>query len=116
MLDRKKQYKEEVTEKKRRRYPETFKKESVEYLINSGKAIVHVARELGLNDATLGIWKRQYAGDATLRTPDPEKLSAEQLVGELKRVKKENEYLKRQREILKKAMSILSQEPNGEMQ
>ena len=29
-------------------------------LINSGKAIVHVARELGLNDATLGIWKRQY--------------------------------------------------------
>ena len=77
---------------------------------------MHVARELGLNDATLGIWKRQYAGDATLRTPDPEKLSAEQLVGELKRVKKENEYLKRQREILKKAMSILSQEPNGEMQ
>ena len=51
---RKKQYKEEVMEKKRRRYPETFKKESVEYLINSGKAIVHVARESGTEgDATL---------------------------------------------------------------
>jgi hypothetical protein len=28
------------------------------------------------------------------------------------RLQKENEYLKRQREILKKAMSILGQEPN----
>ena len=34
-------------EKKRRRYPETFKKESVEYLINSGKAIVHPCARAG---------------------------------------------------------------------
>ena len=54
--------------------------------------------------------------DATLkRTPDPEKLSAEQLVRELKRVRKENEYLKRQREILKKAMSIAFASRTGEM-
>jgi transposase-like protein len=52
--------------KKRRRYPETFKKEPVEYLISSGKPIIHVARELGLHDATLGIWKRQYASTKSL--------------------------------------------------
>ena len=112
---RKNQYKEELMRKKRRRYAEAFKKESVEYLISSGKPIIHVARELGLNDATLGTWKRQYAGDPTVKTPALEELTVDELKRELKRLKKENEYLKRQREILKKAMSILSQEPNGEM-
>ena len=102
-------------EKKRRRYPESFNKETVEYLISSGKPILHVAREIGLNDSTVGIWKRQYAGDPALKTPHAAELSAEELLRELKRVQKENEYLKRQREILKKAMSILSQEPNGEI-
>ncbi len=51
---------------KRRRYPEAFKKETVEYLISSGKPILHVARELGVHDVTLGKWKRQYAGDPSL--------------------------------------------------
>ena len=101
--------------KKRRRYAETFNKESVEYLISSGKPIIHVVRELSLNDATLGTWKRQYAGDPTVKTPDPEEFTADELKSELKRLKKENEYLKRQREILKNALSILSQDPNEEM-
>jgi hypothetical protein len=36
-------------------------------------------------------------------------------VAEIRRLQKENEYLKRQREILKKAMSILGEEPNPGM-
>ena len=75
--------------KKRRRYAEAFKKESVEYLISSGKPIIHVARELGLNDATLGTWKRQYAGDPTVKTPALEELTVDELKRELKRLKKE---------------------------
>ena len=39
-------------------------------------------------------------------------MSPEQMVAEIKRQQKEIEYLKRQREILKKAMSILGEEPN----
>jgi hypothetical protein len=41
--------------------------------------------------------------------------SPEQMVAEIRRLQKENEYLKRQREILKKAMSILGEEPNPGM-
>jgi len=36
---------------------------------------------------------------------------AEDLLAEIKKLKKENEYLRRQREILKKAASILSEDP-----
>jgi cell division protein FtsB len=42
-------------------------------------------------------------------------MSREQMVAEIKRQQKEIEYLKRQREILKKAMSILGEEPNPGM-
>ena len=35
--------------------------------------------------------------------------------GEIRRLQRENEYLRRQREILKKAMSILSEEPQSGM-
>jgi hypothetical protein len=37
------------------------------------------------------------------------------MFAEIRRLQKENEYLKRQREILKKAMSILGEEPNPGM-
>jgi len=100
---------------KAKKYSESFKKESVEYLINSGKGCKTVARELGVSDVTLRDWRRRFAGDPTLKTPDPEQLSPEELARELKRVREENRYLIRQREILKKAMSILSEEPNGGM-
>ena len=42
-------------------------------------------------------------------------MSPEQMVAEIKRQQKEIEYLRRQREILKKAMSILGEEPNTGM-
>jgi hypothetical protein len=47
-------------------------------------------------------------GASRQRTP-------EQMFAEIRRLQKENEYLKRQREILNKAMSILGEEPNPGM-
>ena len=55
------QYKDEVMENKEGDILKAFKKETVEYLTCSGKPIVHVARELGLNDAMVGIWKLEAA-------------------------------------------------------
>jgi len=99
----------------RRRYPESFKREAVEYLIQTGKSYLQVANELGINDVTLANWRRKFAGDPTIKAPDPEQLDAQEMLRELKRLRQDNEYLKRQREILKKAMSILSEEPEGGM-
>lgn len=97
----------------KRAYAEAFKRESVEYLIQSGKSCLQVATELGISDVTLAGWRRKFAGDPTIKAPDPEQLSPEEMRRELKRLRQDNEYLKRQREILKKAMSILSEEPEG---
>jgi transposase len=98
-----------------RKYTDSFRKESVEYLIQSGKSCKAVAKELGVSDVSLRDWSRRFAGDPSIKTPDPDKLSPAELLRELKRVQEENRYLKRQREILKKAMSIISEEPNGGM-
>jgi cell division protein FtsB len=42
-------------------------------------------------------------------------MSPEQMFEKIRQLQKENEYLKRQREILKKAMSILGEEPQSGM-
>jgi hypothetical protein len=42
-------------------------------------------------------------------------MSPEQMFKKIREQQKEIEYLKRQREILKKAMSILGEEPNSGM-
>jgi transposase len=48
-----------VKEKKvQKRYNEEFKRQAVELLIHSGKRQAQVARELGVSDYTLTLWKR----------------------------------------------------------
>lgn len=50
------------------------------------------------------------------RGPQPIKTNGErQPAAEIRRLQRENEYLRRQREILKKAMSILSEAPPSGM-
>lgn len=98
-------------------YDEEFKKQSVKLLLNSGKPLKVVARELGVSDTALREWRYDYNGNGSRSvSSDKTKMSRKDLEREIKQVKKENEYLKRQREILKKAMSILSEEPTGDMQ
>jgi len=46
---------------------------------------------------------------------DGEQMNPEQMLEKIRQLQKENEYLKRQREILKKAMSILGEEPHNGM-
>jgi transposase-like protein len=50
-----------VNEKKIiKRYNEEFKRQAVELLIHSGKRQAQVARELGVSEYTLTLWKRAY--------------------------------------------------------
>ena len=46
---------------------------------------------------------------------DGEQMGPEEMLEKIRQLQKENEYLKRQREILKKAMSILGEEPHSGM-
>jgi transposase len=107
---------ESVKEKKvQKRYDEEFKRQAVELVIHSGKSQTQIARELGVSEYSLTLWKRAYIGRLKPALMDGEQMSPEQMLEKIRQLQKENEYLKRQREILKKAMSILGEEPHSGM-
>lgn len=98
-------------------YTEEFRRDAVELLQSSGRPISQVARELGINVNSLRTWRNRILGQSgresfgVVGNNVRAEASAEELLAEIKQLKKENEYLKRQREILKKAASILSENP-----
>jgi transposase len=97
-----------------RRYGEEFKREAVELLLHSGKTHRQVARELDISEPTLNHWKKAYLGQQRPAEVEGQMKSPEEMAKIIGEQHKEIEYLKRQREILKKAMSILGEEPpNG---
>lgn len=93
-------------EKAKKVYTAEFKREALNLVESSGKPLAQVARELGISDNTLQGWKQQfkeYAQDAFPgsghQTPPEE---------ELRRLRRENEILRQERDILKKALAIFS--------
>jgi transposase len=105
-----------MSEKKTNKvYSEEFKRQAVELLIHSGKPQAQVARELGCSDMSLSGWKKKYLQKLAPVQVNGGQQRPEEMLAELRRLQKENEYLRRQREILKKAMSILGEEPNPGM-
>lgn len=104
----------------RRHHDAAFKKQAVELVIQSGKPITHLAKELGISVSTLHQWKADYLKAAEgVKEPFQEQVptsaSPQELFQEVRRLQKENQQLKIQREILKKAMSILGQDPPSDM-
>jgi transposase len=107
---------ESVKEKKvQMRYDEEFKRQAVELVIHSGKSQAQIARELGVSEYSLTLWKKDYLRQLKPAQLDGERMSPEEMWEKIRQPQKENEYLKRQREILKKAMSILGEEPHSGM-
>ena len=88
----------------RRSYTETFKREAVQLMETSGKPIAEIARDLGINDNNLYRWRGLY-GSQHQPTANG---SVAEMAAELKRLQRENEVLRQERDILKKAMSIVS--------
>ena len=98
-----------------RRYGEEFKRQAVELLIHSGKSQRQVARELDVSEYSLTLWKKAYLGQRAPAEINGEMKSPEEMAKIIRELHRENEYLRRQREILKKAMSILGEEPTNGM-
>jgi transposase len=64
------------------------------------------AAEMGVTYWNLKDWKRRYSAP-------PEPRSGEELEAELLRLRRENESLKTQRDVLKKALGILVEPPSS---
>ena len=90
-----------------KQYSREFKMESVRLLETSGRSAVQLERELGIGKGNLSRWKRKFAADGEDAFPGHGRLTPEQ--EELRRLKRENEIQRQERDILKKAIAIFSE-------
>ena len=94
-----------------RRYDREFKQKAVA-LVLGGRSQGEVSRDLGVSAWSLGEWiKKARAGHAPTQAATLGAESEEQR--ELRRLRQENDYLREQREILKKALGICSVQMPG---
>src|SRR5690242_14895831 len=102
--------------KTRRTFTDEFKREAVALLESSGRPLMQVAAELGIQPSMLRSWRATVHGTApgtqagaaasaaaTPRLPSPSEQAAE-----IARLKRELDRTRQEREALKKGMSALS--------
>jgi transposase len=90
--------------RERRTFTEDFKREAVRLTETSGRTIARVADDLGLGLSTLTRWKKRYRDADLLAGPH------EDAARELARLRKENDILRQEREILKRAATFFAKE------
>jgi transposase len=94
--------------KRRRHHSREYRKKAVELLL-AGKTLEELAMDLGVAKSTLIRWKEDYLVDLAQHPKELDGLTAVELVGKYQQLRKEHEKLKRQQEILKKALGIFSE-------
>ena len=93
----------------RRQFADELKREAVALLASSGGPLLQIAGELGISPWMLRNWRnrreRRDAGSAAAlpSIPDP--------AAEISRLRRENDRLRLERDILKKAVAIFSEPP-----
>jgi transposase len=91
-----------------RKFDEDFKQGAVALVIETGKPIAQVARDLGVNEGTLGNWcaqaRRARKKDRSL---DPDERA------ELERLRREVIELRMQRDVLKRSVALWVDEAMG---
>ena len=88
----------------RRQYSDEFKEGAVRLVLDEGKTVGAVARELDLTPSALGVWVRHARAE---RTQGKSGLTKEERE-ELTRLRKENRELRMERDILKKASALFA--------
>jgi transposase-like protein len=83
---------------KYRKFSAEFRDDAVRLVIDNSRPIAQVARELGVNEGTLGNWVNQYrnehADEESPLTP-VERIQLADVQRELRELRMENEFLKK---------------------
>jgi transposase-like protein len=91
---------------RRRKFSPEFKDEAVKMVVESSRAIAEVAREIQVNEGTLGNWVSKYRVEHADEEP-PLSVSDRARLRELER---ENRELRMKAEFLGKAAAFFAQE------
>lgn len=89
--------------KQRKRYTEEFKREALQLWQASEKSAAEIEHDLGITNGMLYHWKKELKQKAQAAADGSAAETAE-----LRRLKKELELVKQERDILKKAVGIFS--------
>jgi transposase len=91
-----------MAKRKRRVHSDEFKREAVKLVTDQGYSVAAAARNLGVSENLLHTWKRKLAAQASEITED-ERM-------EMARLRAENQRLRMERDILKKAAAFFANE------
>ena len=93
-----------MTKRHRRKFTDEFKAETVRLIRESGRSVGSVARELDLTETAVREWvkRAEASGSADSLSPDERT--------ELQRLRKENQELRMEKEILRKATAFFAKE------
>ncbi len=97
---------------KRKSYTPKYRREAAHLVIDTGRTIAEVARDIGVGEALLGRW---VAIERSRMDDPPEAMDADERA-ELERLRRENAELRVDREFLKKAAAFFATEnssPSG---
>lgn len=93
---------------KRRKYSREFKVEAVRLFEESDESASEVGRQLGISRNLIYRWRRQLLAEGKEAFPGAGQLPANE--AELQRLRRENERLRQERDILKKAVTFFAKE------
>jgi transposase len=93
-------------QKTQRTFTREFKVEAVKLLQSSQKPLAQVARDLGIADSTLHHWRNLFAEHGEQAFPGSGHLMPQE--EEIRRLQRDLEVVKQERDILKKVLGIFS--------
>jgi transposase len=84
----------------RKKFTDAYKAEAVQLVLDSGRSVAEVARDLGMNDTTLGYWvkkakEKQDVGAGEVPLSSAERERVKELEAEVRRLNMENAFLKK---------------------
>ena len=91
---------------RRRRFDKQFKLDALKMVNESDRSLSSIARDLGLHPNVLYRWRDEFEADAGEAFPGKGKLKPED--EELRKLRREVETLREERDILKKALAVFS--------
>lgn len=90
----------------RKRYAREFKLRAVQRALEEERPMAEIARELGIKPARLYRWKAEYLASA-----EPDTLPRETPEEEIRRLRRELERVRQERDFLKIAVGFFAQNP-----
>ena len=93
---------------KRRIFTREFKIEAVKLITEKGYSIAEASRNLGIDYSVLRRWKKQMESDSQHSFPGKGNLKPQD--EELRRLKREIQRVKEERDILKKALAYFAED------